>query len=59
MTHFEFQVFLFVVYLDVVGAPSILRLTRSAAALARILPTLFLSCDGSAARRGVRLFVAE
>ena len=37
--------------LDVIGAPSILRLTRKAAALARVLPTLLLSCARNAARR--------
>ena len=34
-----------------IGAPSILRLTRKAAALARVLPTLLLSCARNAARR--------
>jgi hypothetical protein len=35
----------------VIGAPSRLRLTRKAAALARMLPTLDLSCAETAARR--------
>ena len=37
--------------LDVIGSSSILRLTRKAAALARVLPTLLLSCARNAARR--------
>ena len=36
---------------DAIGAPSILRLIRSAAALARMLATLELSCEENAARR--------
>ena len=37
--------------LEAMGAPSILRLIRSAAALARIMPTLDLSCEENIARR--------
>ena len=37
--------------LDATGAPSILRLIRRAAALARMLPILDLSCEENAARR--------
>jgi hypothetical protein len=35
---------------DAIGAPSILRLIRKAAALARIFQTLYLSIEGIAAR---------
>ena len=37
--------------LEAIGAPSILRLIRSAATLARTLPTLDLSCEENTARR--------
>jgi hypothetical protein len=40
----------------VIGAPSILRLTRKAAALARVLPTLLLSCARNAEELKVSLF---
>ena len=33
-----------------IGAPSILKLTRRAAALARVLPTFALSCERKTAR---------
>jgi hypothetical protein len=35
-------------FLEVIGAPSMLRLTRKAAALARVLPTFALSCEENA-----------
>ena len=37
--------------LEVIGAPSRLRLIRKTAALARVLPTFDLSCEENAARR--------
>ncbi len=37
--------------LEVIGAPSMLRLTLKAAALARVLPTISLNCAENAARR--------
>ena len=36
--------------LEVIGAPSMLRLTRKAAALARVRPTFAFSCAGNAGR---------
>ena len=37
--------------LDVIGAPSIFRLTRKAAALARMSPTFALSCEENTTHR--------
>ena len=37
--------------LEVIGAPSMLRLTHKAAALARVLPTFAFRCAENAARR--------
>ncbi len=37
--------------LDVIDAPSMLRLTRKAAALARVLPTFPRNCEEIAVRR--------
>ena len=37
--------------LEAIGAPSIFNVIRSAAALARMLPTLDFSCEEKAARR--------
>ena len=39
---------------DVIGAPSIFKLTRIAAALARLLPTFAVSCVRKAARLKVK-----
>ncbi len=41
--------------LEAIGAPSMLRLIRSAETLARMLPTLLLSCEENAARRKWKL----
>ena len=37
-----------------IGAPSIFKLTRRAAALARVLPTFALNCERKAARLKVK-----
>ena len=39
------------VFLEVIGTPSMLRLTRKAATLRRVLPTFALSREENAARR--------
>ena len=41
--------------LEAIGAPSIFKTIRSAAALGRMLPTLDLSCEENAARRKWKL----
>jgi len=44
--------------LEAIGAPSILKLIRIAAALARMSPTFDLSCEENAARRKWKLVCA-